>query len=183
MLRFAIGGILAALFAIVGSGAVATHAQETHTIEIDWTHQRVDWVDFPGEASYRIAGGIGYLEPPSCAPGRNPPQESVAFDQTLPANTTSFTFPRPSNSLLTWAKGGHFTLEALAADGSLLAMNGAAWEADQFCSEEDKLAAELAAAGTGFEPSPSAALGTAMLGLLLFSLATVGAGLALRKVP
>lgn len=183
MFRFAIGGVLAALFAIAISEGTVANAQEVGTIEIDWTHQRVGWVDLPGEASYRIAGGIGYLEPPSCAPTRNPPQESVEFDQALPANTTSFTFPGPGNSLLTWAKSGHFTLEALAADGSRLAINGAAWEADQFCSEEDELAAELAAAGTGFNPPQSPVAGAAMLGLLVFGLATVGAGVALRKVP
>lgn len=170
-------------FAIAISEGTVANAQEVGTIEIDWTHQRVDWIDLPGEASHRITGGIGYLEPPSCAPTRNPPQESVEFDQTLPANTTSFTFPGPGNSLLTWAKSGHFTFEALAADGSRLAMNGVAWEADQFCSEEDERAAELAAAGTGYAPPRSPAVGLAVLGLLVLGIAVMGAGLALRKVP
>lgn len=175
MLRFTVGGILGAIVAlIIGATAVA---QQPESIELDWTLEGVDWVDNPDEHSYRIVGHVTYLEKFDCGLIR-PLQESVQFDEILPADTMSYGFPTPNDPRLTWAKGGQFTLEALAADGTVIAMNGGAWTADGFCTPE-----EIAAAGTGFDGQPGRdMLPLVTLGLLAFGVLAVSASLKARGV-
>ncbi len=178
MLRIAIGGLLAviALSVLVSTAT----AQDDGPLVLDWTTNPITWNDLPNEDSYRIFGSIRY-DPQRCAL-TDPPAatEVIEFDEILPAGTTSFEFPRPSDPRLTLIKSVGYTLEALAADGSRIDVEGFGLTKDAF---GDCTPAELAAAGTAFKPPRNPVIGTTMLGLLLFGLATLGAGLALRKVP
>ena len=182
MFRILAGGSLVAILAIAILHGEKVSGQEVGTIEFESSTERADWVDLAEEDAYRIYGHVVYLGPPSCAFGRGAlGSETRSFDQTLPAHTTSFILPGPNDQRLTWAKGGMVTLEALAVDGSRIALNGSAWEADQFCTPEEEIAAELAAAGTGYVPPVSRVLTFAMAGLLLFGVASLAVAAAVRK--
>ena len=126
------------------------------------------WQDYQGEAAYRVSVSISYLPPPSCLPGGlRIDAEKVEASQELTSDTTSFPLPRPTDLRLTWAKDMSITVEAIDANGKILATDGVASVADKFCTPEE-IAAELAAAGTGPQGGSAGALlvGIVALGVL-----------------
>ena len=135
----------------------------------------VTWTDYEGEAAYRVSGTVAYLPPPDCSPGRGAiSSEGMAFSEELPANQTSFSLPSPSDRRLTWRKDLEVTVEALDADGNVVARNGYAMVADQFCTPE-----EMAAAGTGGGQSSGTPAAVAVAALLAAGTVLFGGGLAL----
>lgn len=179
MVRIAIGGMVLMLTVLATFASATTHAQDNGELELD--QRTTTWNDLSNEDSYRVSGHILYQEEASCGPDRlSLGSERIEFDEILPANTTFFGFPEPSDPRLTWAKDGVYTLEAFAADGSRIDIEGFAWIADQFCTPED-IAAELAAAGTGYSPPDSRVLMYAMAALLTFGVASLVAGAAARR--
>ncbi len=177
MIRKLAGGALITILAITIASPAVASAQEVGTIEFESTTEGAEWTDVAGEDSYRIFGNVVYLGPPSCGPDRfSLGSERIEFDETLPPDTTSFTFPGPTDQRLTWAKDGMVTLEALAADGSRIALNGSGWQADKFCTPE-----EIAAAGTGYAPPGNRVFIFALVGLLAFGVASLAAAAAFRR--
>ena len=148
------------------------------TIELSHNEDGATWDDVDGEASYRITGMIAYLPAPSCIAPLDIPGETIEISQEVPADTTSFQYPLPADRRLTWRKDSQLAVEALDANGNVIARNGFAMQGDQFCTDEE-VAAELAAAGTG--PGPAGTPWRLPVELAVLGAAAVAAGLALRK--
>src|SRR3972149_6144262 len=65
-------------------------------LRLDFSGDSVSWEDQQSEAAYHVSGSINYWPAPSCGPERlQIDGEKVSFDETLPADTTSFSYPTP----------------------------------------------------------------------------------------
>ena len=178
MIRFAIGGIVFILAVLASFESATAYAQENGKLELDASTSTATWNDLPDENAYRVRGHVLYQQAPSCSPNRpSVGSERIEFDETLPANTTSFSLPLPSDSRLTWAKDGNYTLEGLAADGSRIDVEGFGWTANGlFCTPE-----EIAAAGTSYAPPGSRLVNLIIFGLSVFGVISVITTAALRR--
>jgi len=178
-------GIGTAALIAASVGAAIAADPEAGPMRITHVPDGVTWQDQPNEASYHVSGSINYWPAPSCGPDRlQIDGEKVSFDETLAADTTSFAFPTPSDARLTFTKDMQFSIEALNANGDVIAQDGFGFTADKFCTPEE-IAAELAAAGSGGPLSGGSdrpIVGATLLGIA--GIAAFGtAGLMRRKAP
>lgn len=181
-LGLTIGVVLLAAGALAGVQFAVAQEDE---LQLDWDRETraLTWTSVEGAVSYDLSGTVAYLHFGSCTPGLDPSvSDTVEVDETVDANTTSFNVPPPRNPAADSIKDIEIIIHAVGPDRRVLAQDGFAVTADKFCDDET-VAAELAAAGTG-GPTRSTnvpALLAATLALL-GSLALAG-GVAIRKRP
>jgi hypothetical protein len=85
----------------------------------------VNWEDAAGESSYRVSGLVHYMLD-RCEQDRTPAARAgpIEFDDVLPANTTWFALPAPSDHRQYFIKEYDVRVEAISNTGRVLREDG-----------------------------------------------------------
>jgi len=173
--------IAACALASAGTEGVLAADPNKGPLKLDLSGDSVSWEDQQKEASYHVSGSINYQPPASCGVERlRIDGERVSFDDSLPANTTSFSFPRPKDVRLTFKKDWQFAIEALGASNNVMVQDGSALVADLFCTDEE-MAAQLAVAGSGSKTASNGHATVVASLLAVVGLASLGTSVLLKR--
>ena len=168
-------GILAPL-TVLGLMSVphALAPDDSLGIAFDLQTKTLTWADYDGEVAYKASGSVEYLLPLPCDSGHlERILDTVEFSEHLPANTISFRLPPPTDERAQSVKGMAFLLEAIGADGEVLASGATAFIADgPICPEV------ISPAGSGPGQASSGSALLAIAALLALGAVSLFCGLA-----